>query len=297
MFKTKKSKNLALHVSYVTIFINAILSLGKLLAGIIGHSSAMISDAIHSASDVLSTIIVIIGVKLSHKKPDKEHPYGHERFECVASIILSIMLAFVGLEIGIKGIDKILSGNYENIQIPTLLPLIAAIVSIVTKEWMFWYTRSASIKTHSGALMADAWHHRSDALSSVGAFIGILFARLGYPIMDAIASMIISLCILKAAYDIFSDSINKMIDHSCDEDIEKQILSIVKNMNGIEHIDLVKTRLFGSKIYVDIEISVNGYLTLIDSHEIAEKVHTTIENSIDNCAHCMVHVNPYIPCS
>lgn len=292
MFKTNNSTNQALHVSYVTIVINTILSVGKLLAGVIGHSGAMISDAVHSASDVLSTVVVIVGVKISSKKPDKKHPYGHERFECVASIILSVMLAIVGFQIGLEGINKILSGNYDNLQIPSVLPLIAAIISIATKEWMFWYTRAASIKTNSGALMADAWHHRSDALSSVGAFIGILFARMGFPIMDAVASIVISICILKAAYDIFADSVNKMVDHSCDESVEKQILQIVEDLNGIEHIDEVKTRIFGSKIYVDMEISVNGNLTLTASHEIAEKVHQSIEENVTNCAHCMVHVNP-----
>lgn len=292
MLKIKKSNNLALHVSYVTIIINALLSIGKFIAGILGHSGAMISDAVHSASDVLSTIVVIVGVKISNKSPDKEHPYGHDRFECVASIILSVMLAIVGFEIGLDGFNKILSGNYNNLQVPSLLPLIAAIISILIKEWMFWYTRAASIKTNSGALMADAWHHRSDALSSVGAFIGILFARMGFPIMDAIASIIICICILKAAYDIFVDSINKMIDHSCDESIEEQILKITENLNEIEHIDDVKTRMFGSKIYIDMEIAVNGNLTLYDSHKIAETLHDIIEQNIENCAHCMIHVNP-----
>lgn len=294
MLKTKKSSNLALHVSYVSIIINSILSLGKLIAGMIGNSSAMISDAIHSASDVLSTLVVIVGVKLSSKKPDAQHPYGHERMECVASLILAVLLAFVGIEIGISGMNKILSGNYQNLQVPSTLPLCAAIISILTKEWMFWYTRAAAKKNNSGALMADAWHHRSDALSSIGSFIGILFAKIGFPIMDSIASVVISFCIVKVAYDIFKDNINKMVDHSCNEKTIDQIRTLVQNTKNVIKIDELKTRIFGSKIYVDIEISVDGQFTLLDSHEVAETVHNSIEKNIPNCAHCMVHVNPYI---
>ena len=290
--KISKEQNLAVHVSIVSIVVNFILSAGKLLAGIVGKSNAMISDAVHSASDVVSTIVVIVGVKMAEKKADQEHPYGHERMECVASILLAMLLGIVGAGIGISGIQKILSDNYENLVVPGLLPLIAAIVSIVVKEWMFWYTRAAAKKVNSGALMADAWHHRSDALSSIGSFIGILFARIGFPVMDPIASVVISICILKAAYDIFKDGINKMVDHSCDADTEDQIRSVALSISGVLGIDDLKTRLFGSKLYVDLEILADGELSLKKSHEIAEHVHTAIESNFPNCIHCMVHVNP-----
>lgn len=290
--KKKREKNLAIHVSVVSIVVNVVLSLAKLLAGIFGKSSAMVSDAIHSASDVLSTFVVIAGVKLSEKKADKGHPYGHERMECVASIILAVLLGIVGVGIGVSGMGKIISGNYETLEIPGIVSLIAAIVSIAVKEWMFWYTRAAAKKLNSGALMADAWHHRSDALSSVGSFAGILFARIGFPIMDSIASVIISLCIIKAAYDIFKDGINKMVDHSCDSETQEAILNSALKVNGVMGVDDLKTRLFGSKLYVDMEISADANLSLRDSHEIAEQVHSVIENNYPECIHCMVHVNP-----
>lgn len=290
--KKKREKNLAIHVSVVSIVVNVVLSLAKLLAGIFGKSSAMVSDAIHSASDVLSTFVVIAGVKLSEKKADKGHPYGHERMECVASIILAVLLGIVGVGIGVSGMGKILSGNYETLEIPGIVSLIAAIVSIAVKEWMFWYTRAAAKKLNSGALMADAWHHRSDALSSVGSFAGILFARIGFPIMDSIASVIISLCIIKAAYDIFKDGINKMVDHSCDSETQEAILNSALKVNGVMGVDDLKTRLFGSKLHVDMEISADANLSLRDSHEIAEQVHSVIENNYPECIHCMVHVNP-----
>lgn len=286
------TKNLAIHVSVVSIIVNVVLSAAKLLAGIFGKSSAMVSDAIHSASDVFSTFVVIAGVKMSEKKADKGHPYGHERMECVASIILAVLLGIVGVGIGVSGMSKILSGNYQTLEIPGLISLIAAVVSIAVKEWMFWYTRAAAKKLNSGALMADAWHHRSDALSSVGSFAGILFARIGFPVMDSIASVIISLCIIKAAYDIFKDGINKMVDHSCDSETQEAILNSALNVQGVIDVDDLKTRLFGSKLYVDMEISADANLSLKASHEIAERVHSVIEEKYPECIHCMVHVNP-----
>ena len=247
----------AMKVSGVSIAVNLLLSLFKLLAGILAHSGAMISDAIHSASDVGSTFVVIVGVNLSSKKSDKEHQYGHERMECVSSIILSGLLLATGIGIGMNGIENIIkSTSGASIAIPGTLALIAAVVSIVVKEWMFWYTRSAAKKINSGALMADAWHHRSDAMSSVGAFIGILGARLGFPILDPIASVAICVLIVKASVDIFRDAIDKMVDHSCDEATEESMREVIMGVKGVKGIDLLQTRLFGSKMYVDIEISV-----------------------------------------
>lgn len=292
MEKNQK-ESLAVKVSTVSIAVNLILSLLKLITGFLGKSSAMISDAIHSASDVFSTFVVIIGVKMAGKKADEEHPYGHERMECAAAMILAMLLGVVGFGIGASGVNKILSGSYDSFEIPTLLPLIAAIVSIVVKEWMFWYTKSAAKKIDSAALMADAWHHRSDSLSSIGSFFGILFSRMGYPVMDAVASVIICICILKAAYDIFKDGLDKMVDHCCDSKTEQQIRDTALSIDGVQGIDDLKTRLFGDKIYVDLEILVDKDLKLIDAHSIAEQVHAVIEQDFPKCKHCMVHVNPW----
>lgn len=286
-------KKIAMRVSTVSIVVNVMLSIFKLFTGIFAKSGAMISDAIHSASDVFSTFIVIIGVNIANKKSDKEHQYGHERLECIASIILAVILFATGIGIGIGGIKKIMEGNYGNLKIPGVLALIAAVVSIVVKEWMYWYTRSAAKKINSGALMADAWHHRSDALSSIGAFIGIFGARLGFPILDPIASVIICVFIGKAAFDVFKDSIDKLVDKSCDDVIVKKMRTIIMNEDGVIRIDSLRTRLFGAKIYVDIEIAADGSKTLTDTHEIAERVHNVVELNFESVKHCMVHVNPY----
>ncbi len=294
MEQTKQNEKIAMRVSAVSIFINLLLSFFKLMAGVIANSGAMISDAVHSASDVFSTFIVIIGVKISGKQSDEEHQYGHERLECVASIILAAILLATGIGIGAGGMEKIIAGNNGKLEVPGALALVAAVVSIVVKEWMYWYTRAAAKKINSGALMADAWHHRSDALSSVGAFIGIFGARLGFPVLDSVASVVICIFIGKASFDIFKDSVDKMVDKSCDDKTIGKMQVAIRNQEGVLDIDMVKTRLFGAKIYVDIEIVADGNLTLSESHKIAERVHDAIENEFDSVKHCMVHVNPRI---
>ena len=296
MGKGKTTENefqrVANRVSFITIVQNALLSIFKLVAGIFAHSNAMISDAIHSASDVFSTIVVIIGVKLASKESDKEHPYGHERLECVAAIVLAMVLFITGLEIGIAALKDIVQGNYGDLDVPGMLALIAAIVSIVVKEAMYWYTRHYAKKIDSSALMADAWHHRSDALSSIGAFVGIGGAMLGFPVMDAVASLVIFVFIVKAAYDIFKDARDTMVDHSCDDKTEKALYDCVMNHDQVLGIDLLQTRIFGNKIYVDVEIQVNGSYTLEQAHTIAEEVHESIEHNFPKVKHIMVHVNP-----
>ena len=285
-------KKVANKVSFITIVQNVLLSVFKLFAGIFAHSNAMISDAIHSASDVFSTIIVIIGVKLASKKSDKEHPYGHERLECVAAIVLSIVLLYTGIKIGSQAVKDIIGGNYQNLQKPGMLALVAAVVSIVTKEIMYWYTRHYAKKIDSSALMADAWHHRSDAFSSVGSLIGIGGAMLGFPVLDPLASVVICIFILKVAFDIFKDALDKMLDTSCSEEYEEKLADYIRKSQGVERLDLLRTRMFGNKVYIDAEIAVDGTLSLKDAHAIAEDVHDNVEKKFPNTKHIMIHVNP-----
>lgn len=282
----------AIRVSVISIAVNLILSLFKLIAGLAAHSGAMLSDAVHSASDVFSTIIVMVGVTIANKKSDREHPYGHERMECVASIILAVILLATGMGIGVEGVRKIAAGNYGAMQIPGRLALIAAVVSILVKEWMYWYTRGAAKKIRSGALMADAWHHRSDALSSIGAFVGILGARMGFPVLDPLASVVICIFIVKASIDIFKDAMDKMVDKSCSDSIVEDMREAAGRTKGVVSVDAIRTRMFGARVYVDIEIGVPGDLSLNEAHGIAENVHGVIEKSFPDVKHCMVHVNP-----
>ncbi len=290
--KEIEEKKIVNKLSTIGIFGNVALTIFKLFAGIVGHSGAMISDAIHSLSDVFATIVALIGVKMSKKAPDKEHPYGHDRLESIASLILALILLTTGIGIAGSGLEKIIDMKKVSIQVPGLLPLIAAVLSIVVKELMFWYTRFYAKKLNSPAFMADAWHHRSDAISSVGSLVGITFARMGYPIFDPIASILISLLILKVGYDIFKDGLDRMVDKSCNEKIEGKIRKIVIAQEGVDGIDLLRTREFGAKMFVDIEIHVDGNMSLKEAHKIAQKVHDEVEAAFPDCKHCMIHVNP-----
>ncbi|MBQ9299483.1 MAG: cation transporter [Clostridia bacterium] len=288
----KDTTGLAMRVSRVTIGINLLLSAGKLLAGLLARSGAMVSDAAHSASDVFSTVIVIIGMRAAAKASDREHPYGHERMECVAAIVLAAVLLVTGLFIGRDGLNKLLNLKTQSLPVPGFLALAAAVVSILVKEGMYWYTRSAARTVNSPALMADAWHHRSDALSSVGALLGIAGARMGLPALDPAASLVICLMILKAAFDIFRDAVNKMVDRSADADTEERIRDCALAHQDVLGVDLIMSRRFGSRIYIEMEISMDGDMTLRKSHAVAEQVHADVEAAFPEVKHIMIHVNP-----
>ena len=290
--RTLDEKVVIRKLSLCSILGNSVLSGFKLFAGIAGHSGAMISDSIHSFSDVLTTFIAWFGVKISRKAPDQAHPYGHERLECVASLLLGAVLLLTGLGVGKSGMQNILSGRYETLATPGLIALVAAVVSIVGKEAMYWYTRHYAKLIHSSAFMADAWHHRSDAFSSIGSLIGIAGARMGFPVLDSVASVVICLFIIKVAYDIMKDAIVKMLDTSCGEEFEHQIRDFVAVQEGVVGVDQLRTRMFGNKVYVDLEISMDGSETLSQSHETAERIHDQLESRFTDVKHIMIHVNP-----
>lgn len=271
---------------------NIVLVIFKLFAGITGKSEAMISDAVHSLSDIFATFIAYIGVRISKKAPDVAHPYGHDRFECLASMALGIILLCTGIGIGISGFTSIIQKKYVNAAAPSAIALIAAIVSIITKESMFWYTRFYAKKLNSSAFMADAWHHRSDALSSVGSLIGIAGARLGFKVLDPVASVVICLFILKVGFDILKDAVSKMLDTSCGEKWDSSVKTLILSQPGVISVDLLQSRKFGDKIYLDAEIAVNGSLTLFEAHKIAEQVHDKVEKQYPEIKHIMIHENP-----
>ena len=273
------AKRVTMQVSTAGIVCNAALTVFKLVAGIVAHSSAMVADAVHSASDILGSLIVMIGAVFSHKAADASHPYGHEKLECIASILLGNILVLVGAAIGYAGVMKIIRGE-------------TAVVSIVVKEGLYWYTIAAAKRIRSVSLKAEAWHHRSDALSSIGSFAGVLGARLGVPILDPIASIVICLFIFKVAYGIFRESIDRLVDRACDADTVAAMRATMLRTPGVVRVDDLKTRLFGSRTYVDAEIAVDGALPLRDAHVIAEAVHHELERDYPDVKHCTVHVNP-----
>ena len=277
--------------SVITMVLNTVLAAFKFAAGIFAHSNALISDAVHSVSDVFSTIMVLFGINMAAKKSDDDHPYGHERIECIFSIILSLTLFLTALAICRTALSTII--NKEAITTPGIAALVAALVSIAVKEWMYHYTKRVAKKVNSSAMLADAWHHRSDALSSVGALIGVGGAMLGFPILEPIATLLISVMVGKAAYDIFIEAVNSLVDHSCSEEEIEQLKAAIMEVKGVKRIDLLRTRKFGAKTYVDVEISEDGNISLYDAHLIAEEVHRIVEKNFPDVKHCMVHVNPF----
>ena len=279
-------------VAAVGVFGNILLTAVKMAAGVIGHSGAMVSDAIHSLSDVFATLVAWIGTRISGKEADRSHPYGHERFEVVASLILGTILLFTAVSIGLSGIRKIAAGDYSSLPVPGTVALAAAVISIAAKEGMFWYTRYYAKKINSQAFMADAWHHRSDALSSVGSLAGIGGAMLGFPVMDPLASVVICLFILKVSYDILMQALQNMLDTSCPQEYEDRLRAYISSFPGVGRLDLLRTRMFGNKVYIDAEIAVDGDMPLHEAHDIAEKVHDGVEKSFENVKHIMIHVNP-----
>lgn len=286
-----ESYKLGTRVSVVTIIMNILLSILKLIAGIMGKSSAMTADAVHSVSDVFTTVIVIIGLKLSSKGEDKGHPYGHERLESVCAKIISVALLIVGVTIGYKSAINLYTGN---INTPGRIALWAAIVSIIAKEGMYWYTIITARKIKSIAMEGDAWHHRSDAFSSIGTFMGILGARYGYTFLDPVAGIIVSILIIKVGINLYIRAVKELIDSSADKEIIDKIRKRALSIDEVRDIKSLKTRVFGNRIYVDIEVLVDEELSVREGHDIAELVHCSVEDEVDAVKHCMVHIEPFI---
>ncbi len=290
--ETNAYRSAVRRISLVGILGNLLLTAFKLVAGIVGHSAAMVSDAVHSASDIAGGLIVIAGVSMGEKQADPEHPYGHERLESIASLVLAVLLAGAGVSLGWSAISSLRTGAFRAAAGPGTIALIAALVSIAAKEAMYRYTMAGAKAADSTSLQAEAKHHRSDALSSVGALIGIVGARLGVPALDPIAGIVICLFILKTAIDVIRTALEQLIDHRCDEQTEREIRECVLTEPLVLGIDLMLTREFGRRIYVDLELSMDGTLTLEESHRAAERVHDALEERFPKIKHVMIHVNP-----
>lgn len=284
------SYNKGIRTNWISIILNSILAVFKILAGVIGKSSAMLADGIHTISDIGTTFVVILGLKIAHKEADENHPYGHEKYEPIFAKILSLILIVTGVLIGIGGIRVLKSGN---IKTPGRIALIAAIISIMVKEGMYRYTIKVAKEVKSLSMEADAWHHRSDALSSIGTFIGVFGARLGYKILDPILAIVVSLIIIKVGIELYIQCIRGLVDEAASDDIVEKIEKLTLGVDGVLGIKILKTRTFGSKIYVDMDIFVDGNISVIEGHNIADMVHDTVEDKIPHIKHCMIHVEPY----
>lgn len=281
-------------VTTLSIIWNVILTFIKVFAGFFGNSSAMIADGLHSASDIISSIGVLIGNRISRTPNDKEHNYGHEKAETLVSFLLSILLIFVSLKIGMGGINSLF--NLDNVQIPTLLPLIVSLISIAIKEYQYRITIKVANEINSPALKADAWHHRSDALSSVAAFIGIAGALLGFKALDPLATIAVAFFVAKVGFDILKDSTNELMDYSIHPKEEAQIKEIASATKGVINLGDLRTRKHGAMAYVDLTICVEKDLTVFEGHEIAHNLEVDILDNMQFVKGITVHVEPCIKC-
>lgn len=290
----EERKKVTNRLTFVTIAANVFLAAFKFFAGIVGNSSAMVSDAIHSLSDIFTTVVAYFGVKMASRQADEGHPYGHERIESVAGLALGTLLLITGLGIGIEGCRKIFEvlNSPVQTQLPTVIALVAACVSIVIKEAMFWYTRYYAKKINSTAFMADAWHHRTDAISSVAALLGIAASMAGFAIFDLVASIIICIFIIVVALKMMSGALDQVLDASAGKTLESEIRTFVEKQSGVNSVDVLKTRMMGNRICVDLEIGVEGSLTLFEAHKIAEDVRVKIVKHFKDVKFVTIHENP-----
>lgn len=278
-------------VTIISILLNIGLTILKILSGILGNSAAIIADGVHSASDIITSVGVLIGNKISRKPRDDEHQYGHEKAEGLISFTLATVLIGISFKIGYDGFKELI--NVNNILVPNALPLIVALISIAVKEYQYQITIRVAKRINSSSLKADAWHHRSDAISSIAAFIGIGGAMLGLKILDPIASIIVAIIVVKVGIDILKSACNELMDSSISKQDISTIKSLVDNDEKIYGIKDFKSRKYGSVAYVDMSIFIDKSKTLEEAHEIADNLEHTIISGLSYIKEINIHTEPY----
>lgn len=276
-------------VVYQSIIVNIILTVFKITAGVVGNSNAMIADGVHSASDIVTSVGVLFGNFVAKKPQDDDHNYGHEKAETLAAFVLSMILIVVGWEIGFKSAKLLF--NLQDVKIPTVLPLAAAVVSIIFKEYQYFITIRVAKKINSPSLMADAWHHRSDSLSSLGVLIGIGGAMMGFKFLDPVAGIVVSLMVLKVGIEILKDSANELMDYSVPKEEEIMMRDIILETEGVNSITNLRTRKHGPVVYVDLAICVEPTITVLEGHEIAHRAEDALKEKIENVKGVSVHLD------
>ena len=276
--------------------VNAVLIVLKFIAGFVGRSSAMVADAVHSLSDFVTDVIVIVFVKIAGKPRDKGHEYGHGKFETFATMIIGFILCLAGLGLMINGIELVVHSLHGlTLPKPGMLALVIAIISIISKEWLYRYTTNVGKKVNSQAVIANAWHHRSDAISSVGTLIGIsgaIFLGDKWRILDPIAAIVVSLFIIKSGYDIMKPAVADLLEASLPESMENEILKLVKTVPGITYVHNLRTRRIGNDIAVDLHVKMDGHLTLTTAHELATEAENAIKSRFGNNSIINIHMEP-----
>lgn len=283
-------------VTLIGSAVNALLIVLKFLAGFMGKSSAMIADAVHSLSDFISDVVVLVFVRIAGKPRDKGHEYGHGKFETLASLIIGVMLGIAGIGLMINGVESVIrSLNGESLPRPTMLALVIAILAIVSKEWLYRYTMRAGTRLDSQAVMANAWHHRSDAISSVGTLAGIagaMFLGDKWRILDPVAAVVVSFFIIKSGYDIIRPCISELLEASLPESKEDEIVRLVKSVPGIEYVHNLRTRRIGNGIAVDLHAKMDGNMTLSEAHAKATAAEVAIRRVFGDNSIINIHMEP-----
>ena len=287
----------AVRVTTNGMIVNIILTLFKFIAGILGNSAAMIADAIHSLSDFITDIVVIVGLKVAGKPADNNHHYGHGKIETLCAAFVGIVLFIIGLEIFFSGLGKIiLVINGGRLEQPGMIAFIAAVFSILTKEWLYRYTLNYANNLKSDAMVANAWHHRSDAFSSVGTMLGIGGAIvLGgkWAILDPIAAVILSFFIFKVAFDITYQNTNELTEAAPSKDVIEDIQHIIVSTDGVKDFHKLKTRRVGNNIATDVHIQVDMNLSLVEAHDICSEVEKRFHEKYGNDSNLYIHCEPY----
>lgn len=275
---------------------NLLLVVFKFIAGIVGHSAAMIADAVHSLSDFITDIIVIIFVAISGKPEDEDHDYGHGKYETLATAVIGIILFFVGVGLLISGIKAIIGAlQGEPLQTPSLLALIAAVISIVVKEALYHYTVKRGKSLGSSSVVANAWHHRSDALSSIGTAIGVggaIFLGEQWRILDPIAAVIVSLFIIKVAVELFKPCIEELLERSLPAEMEQKILDIILSTPQVSSPHHLRTRRIGSYIAIEVHIRMDGQRSLSEAHQVASDIERRLKAEFGESTHIGIHMEP-----
>lgn len=296
MITTNERVREANKVTWIGLFINLVLSLFKLAAGLVSSSSAMVADAIHSISDLASDIVILCSFKVVKKPIDQDHDYGHGKYETIATLILSLMLLMVGGWILYSGIIKIIQSiRGAIIPAPGILAFWAALISIISKEALYWYTVIIGRRIKSQAVIANAWHHRSDAFSSIGTALGIggaIFLGDHWTVLDPLAAIIVSAFIIKIGISILYDSMHDLSDGSLDEQTEKQIYDLVRQVSGVINPHELRTRRIGNTIAIDIHISVEANLTITQAHNIATQIEDRLKEEYGSETFISVHSEP-----
>ena len=276
--------------------VNVVLTICKIVAGILGRSAAMVADGIHSLSDLMSDVVILIFVHLSSKERDCDHDFGHGKYETLATVIVSLILLVVGAELMTGGVKSIISiANGETVANPGWIALIAAVVSILAKEGIYQATMAVSRKVESQALVANAWHHRSDALSSIGSLLGIGGAMLlgnKWSMLDPIASCLISIAIIVIAVKMSIPCIKDLLEASLPEDVEQRIISLAKSVEGVNDIHELKTRKNGSSKIIDAHIVVDPEISITKAHDIATEVEQQLTKEFGPQTQISLHMEP-----